>query len=320
MWFSSGDVAVESGFDRVLLREGLDPRGQEQIQLLQRKLIQQPAQNFLNLPVRQLQTIHRHAPHTVLLLDLGRERRRPRAARLRGVQHHDEGLADLLQLADDALLGLLIVRARDLRDAPVRRHDDADGRVVGDDLARADLRRLGHGDLVVEPRRHDHARREILKLPHRAGHHIAHAVDQPHGKRRAAVQTDLDGLFGDELRLGGHDGAARAALRQLILRAVAAVGIFDMRDDLRLHETLDKRGFSCPNRTDNADIHAASCPGGHVLINGCGSIHSALLPRCCSQCMRMLAGIEDRPGQNGPGRPFKRSVSVPWGSAFAPAG
>lgn len=111
-----GDVAVESGFDRVLLREGLDPRGQEQIQLLQRKLIQQPAQNFLNLPVRQLQTIHRHAAHAVLLLDLRRERHRPRAARLRGVQNHDEGLADLLQLADDALLGLLIVRARDLRD------------------------------------------------------------------------------------------------------------------------------------------------------------------------------------------------------------
>ena len=189
---------------------------------------------------------------------------------LRGIQQHHKGPADLLQLADHALLRLQIVLPWDICDGAVCGDDHAHGRMVGDDLTGADLRGLGHGDLVVEPRRHDHAGRQVLELAHSPGDHVPHAVDEPHGKGRISLQLDADGLLRHEFRLRRHDGAAGAALGQLILRPVAAVGIVDVGQDLGLHEALDERGFARAYRADNADIDTAARAGRHILIDGCG--------------------------------------------------
>ena len=194
-----------------------------------------------------------------------------------GVQQHQKRLTDLLQFPDDTFLRLQIVLPGNVCDGTVGGDDDAHGGVVGDDLTGADLRRLGHGDLVVVPRGHHHAGRQIFELAHGAGHHVAHAVDEPHGEGHVILQSDADSLLRHELWLRGHDGAAGAALRQFILRPVAAVRIVDVGQDLRLHEALDEGGFTRPHRAYHPDIDTAARAGRHILIDGCGSIHNAFL-------------------------------------------
>ena len=53
---------IYAGFDGMVRRQGLHPGGQEQIQLPQRKLIQQPPQQLGDLRLPQLQTVHRQTP------------------------------------------------------------------------------------------------------------------------------------------------------------------------------------------------------------------------------------------------------------------
>ena len=58
-------------------------------------------------------------------------------------------------------------------------------------------------------------RRAVLLRAHRAVHHVAHGVDQPHPQLRHAVGGNLHRFLGDELRLRGHDGLPGTALGQL---------------------------------------------------------------------------------------------------------
>ncbi len=131
---------------------------------------------------------------------------------------------------------------------------------------------------MVVPRRCDHAGTvAVFVLTVCAGDHVSHAVDEPHGAARALIELDVDGLLRDELRLGGHHRAAAAALRQLILGALAAVDIVDVRDHLRFHEALDEGRFAGAHRADDADVNVPAGAGGDVLIDAgiCG--HSDLL-------------------------------------------
>ena len=135
------------------------------------------------------------------------------------------------------------------------------------DLARAQLGRLGHGQLLVRPRRGDHARHAVLRCADRAVDHVADRVDQANRKRRRAVRRDLDGLLGDEFRLGGHDRLARAALRQLVAGALALIKILDVRDDQLLHQALDKGRFARSHRPDHPDVNIAARPAGNVGVD-----------------------------------------------------
>ena len=137
----------------------IHPGRQEKVQLLQRELIQQVADQRGDVLLCQRQAVYRHAPHTVGFLDLGRNRGGALALRLRRVQQHDKRLADGLQFPDDALLGWLVVLPRDVCHRTIGGDDHPYGGVIGDDLPRADLRGLGHGDLVVKPGRHHHTGR-----------------------------------------------------------------------------------------------------------------------------------------------------------------
>ena len=139
--------------------------------------------------------------------------------------------------------------------------------MLRDDLPGANLRRLGHGDLVVEPRCHDHAGRQIFKLSHGAGNQVPYAVHQPDAELCSTGQFDMGGLLGYEFRLGSHDGAARAALWQLVGGSIPAKAIFHPGQHLGLHETLDKGRLAGAHRPHYADIDVAVRSLGYALIN-----------------------------------------------------
>lgn len=80
-------------------------------------------------------------------------------------------------------------------------------------------------------------------------------------------QLDLGSLLRDELGLGGHDGPARAALGQLIPGPLPAVDVFDVGDDLGLHEALDEGGLARPNRTHHTKIYISVRAESDVLVN-----------------------------------------------------
>ena len=151
--------------------------------------------------------------------------------------------------------------------------------MLRDDLAGADLRRLRHGDLSVIPRGCHHAGCVVLKLPDGAPHHVPYTVDEPHGKGAAIFQPDLGSFLRDKLRLCRHDGTAAAALGQFVPRPFAAIYIFNIRNDLRLHETLDKSGLSGAHRAYYAYVNIPRGSSGDILING---IHHDPVLFCCS--------------------------------------
>ena len=81
---------------------------------------------------------------------------------------------------------------------------------------------------MICPGGRDHAGLAVLRRPGGVGDEIAHAVDEADGELRRAVGADGDGLLGDEFWLGGHDRLAGAALGQLILGPLAAIGVVDI--------------------------------------------------------------------------------------------
>ena len=151
----------------------------------------------------------------------------------------------LLKRPDDPFLRFPVVLPGNAGDAAVSGDDDADGGVLPDDLPGTGLRRLRHGDLMVKPGGGHHPGGIPLQLAHGPGHHVAHTVDEPNGEGRTSLQRHVGGLLRHELGLRRHDGAAGAALGQLIPGPLPAVDVVDVGDDLRLHETLDEGGCKC---------------------------------------------------------------------------
>ena len=143
----------------------------------------------------------------------------------------------------------------------------ADGGVLRDHLPGADLRRLRHGDLMVEPGGGDHPLALPLQLAHRPVHHIAHAVDEPDPEGGSALHRHAHCVLRDEFRLRRHDGPAGAALGQLVPGPLPAVHVVDAGNDQRLHKPFDKGGFSGADRPHDADVDVALGPEGNILID-----------------------------------------------------
>ena len=184
-----------------------------------------------------------------------------------GVQQDDEGLPQLLQLPDHPLLRFQVVLPGDVGDGAVGSDDNADGGVLGDHLPGADLRRLRHGDLVIEPRGGHHPLGLSFQMSHRSLHHVAHAVDEPDLEGGAPLHCDSYRFLRDKFGLRRHDGTPGAALGQFIPGPLPAVHIFNVGDDQRLHEPLDKCGFSGPDRPHDADIDIALGPKRDILVD-----------------------------------------------------
>ena len=261
------DGGIEFALDGVVVGQRIHPGREVQVQLFHREFIEHPPDNIGHRVFLQLQAVGRHAGHVIPGGQVRPDGLGPLCAGIGGVEHHQEGLSQLFQLGDDPLLGLQIVLPGNVGDGAVGGDDNGDGGVLGDHLPGADFGGLGHGDVVVKPGGTHHAGHVVLHLAGGPGDHVAHAVDQPHRKSRPVLQRNFHRVLGDKLGLGGHDGPAGAALGQLIPGPLPAVDVFNIRDHHRLHEALDKRGFSGAHRPHNADIDIALRPQGDILID-----------------------------------------------------
>ena len=261
------DGRIQAALDGVVVRQGVHPGGQEQIQLLHRELVEHPLDDGGYRRLVQLQAVGAHTRHVIAGGDVRPDGLCPVGIGVGRVEHHQEGLSQLLELGDHPLLRLQIVLPGDVGNGTVCGDHDTDGGMLRNDLACADLRGLGHGDLIVKPGGGYHAGAVVLQGAHRAGNHIAYAVDEADGEGRPVVHGDLNGLLRDEFGLGGHDGAPGAALGQLIPGPLPAVHVVDIGDDHGLHEAFDKGRFSRPHRPHDADIDIPLGTQGNIFID-----------------------------------------------------
>ncbi len=139
--------------------------------------------------------------------------------------------------------------------------------MLRNDLLRADFGSGVKRNFMVEPRGVDHARFVALNIAERARHDVADAVNHAYGKRCVVGQMHFHGIFGNEFRFGGHDGAPRRGLRHLVYRAVMHSALFNVWQDQRIHKAFDKGGFSRAYGTDDADVYIALCAFGNVIVN-----------------------------------------------------
>ena len=166
----------------------------------------------------------------------------------------------------DPLFSGKIVFPRDLADGAVGGDDDADGGVIPDDLAGAGLGGKVKGDCFLKPGAFDHAGLFILLVAHGPLHHVAHTVDEAHPALAPALQCQRHCRFRDELGLGGHDGLAGRALRQLIPAQVAQVLILHCREHQQLHEPLYEGRFACADRPYYAYVNLSACSRLNILV------------------------------------------------------
>ena len=231
-----------------------------------RKFQKKIVQHIFNVRFVHFQHVHHAHADAVFFRKLRAERLCIGALRVYRVQDHDERLALRLDVGDHALLRHDVILARNAGHRSVRRHDDADGRMIRDDLFRADLRRRLKRNILVEPRRAHHARRFVFHHSHRAGDHIAHAVDQPDLDVRIFAEAHDRRLVRDKMRLRRHDRASRTRLRRLVKRALFVVLVFHRRQHELLHKAFDKRRLSRSHRPDDAEIDVAARPLRNVAV------------------------------------------------------
>ena len=81
------------------------------------------------------------------------------------------------------------------------------------------------------------------------------------------VQGDVHGVLRDELGLRRHDGAAAAALGQLVFGPFPQIHIVDAGQNHGLHKAFDKGGLACAHRPHHADIDIPFGAKGDILIN-----------------------------------------------------
>ena len=183
---------------------------------------------------------------------------------LAAVEQDDEGLFDFLHLGDAARLCFLVVLPRDPGDGAVRRHDDADRRVIAHHLAGPLLRRRfkGHGRLA--PRRLDEAGLAVLLKSRRSAHGETDAIHKAHARIRLP-EGNGDRLLGHKLGLRRHHRPARGRLRQFIDHALSFRPLRPREHEF-LHEPLDKGRFTRPDRPHDTDVDLPARARRNVLI------------------------------------------------------
>ena len=231
------------------------PAGQSKIQLLHRELVQHPPQDLPQHGGVQVHTAYRQHGAAVVPRHALSQLPGLRRVRVGAVEQDDIGLAQRFQFGDDPPFRLCVARPGDIADRAVGGDHYPDGGVLTDHLAGAGLCGKVKGHLLLEPRAFDHAGLCVLLVPHGTLHHVAHAVDQPHPARPAALQLQGHGGLRDEFWLSGHDGAPRCRLRQLVPGTFPGGGRAGHGGQHQLlHEPLDKGGFAAAHRAHHTDV------------------------------------------------------------------
>ena len=299
----------QHGIQHLLHRMGplqrIQPPGQMHMDLMEGELIQQCLHQFPDpFPIQAL-AVADMGFNAMLLPDPVLYSLGLRRFWLPGIDDDQKGLAGGAHILNGPPLRDQVVPCRDLRDAAVGGHHQPQGAMLLHDLLGAQLCRLGHGDLVVEPGGGDHPGHPLIVGTHCSLHHIAHRVNKPHLHPADAVGRDLRRLLGNKFRLRGHNDPAGTALGQFIPGPLLLIRVFNARDHQLLHDPFDQGGFSGAYRSHHADVDIPAGAQGHILINMLHSqppvFRQEVAPAMgLHHGMSSLSGIEpESPGRGG---------------------
>ena len=168
------------------------------------------------------------------------------------VHQDDKRLPDALQFLDHFCFRFNVGISWQFTDRAVCRDDDADRRMIADDLLCAHLRCLVERNRLFIPRCAHHPHPIFILVSLRLWNDIADTVHQAHISVESILKSDIGCCVGNEFRFGRHDRLADPGLRQFIDHPCTLIFIFDIGNDRLLHKVLDKCGFSHPYRSDNA--------------------------------------------------------------------
>ena len=160
----AADGIIERSFQPVPLLQREDPARQIDLDLLDREFHQDVGEDLADIRLGHIQAVDRQHRHAVALLHLFGQLLRLGAAGALAVEQHGKRLLQLLQFADDPLLGLGVLLAGDVADRAVGGHHQPDGGVLLDDLLGADLGGHVEGDLLLKPGGHHHARLLVFDI------------------------------------------------------------------------------------------------------------------------------------------------------------
>ena len=241
-------------------RKHIHPFGEIELHRRQGKFIQDLFQNAVDVFLFQLFTVHRHHGYIIFFTDLFRHLSGFFRVRFLTVYQHQKWLSGFFQCQDRLLFSPQIIASGKLTDTAVRSDHQSDGGVIPHDLIRADLRRLGKGNLLFRPGCFHHALRIFLHVSRRAVDHVAHTVNQPHRYFNIVVQSHLCRFIGNEFRLRCCDGLTARALRKFVLCPHSGMFILHIGKHHFIHKTLDERGLSGPHRPQYPYVDFPSRP------------------------------------------------------------
>ena len=183
------------------------------------------------------------------------------------VQQNGKGFSQFLQFGNDALFAGGIFCTGKICDAAVCGHNQADGGVLCNDLARAYLCRHVKRHLLFKPGGMYHTGLVVFDVSQGAGDNVAYAVNHAHPHFSAFSQGEFYGFLRDELRLCGHNGFSAGGLGQFIYGALSSGFALNVRNHQLFHKPFDKRGFSGTNRADHAYINITVCAPCNIRVN-----------------------------------------------------
>ena len=154
----------------------------------------------------KLLAIHRQHRRLVLFPKFLRNADGLLAVGSRRIEHHNIGLADLLQFLHGLLFRIHVICPRQISDTSVCCHHNADRRMIPNDFFRTDGRRLHKRNLMVEPWRMNHTVHTSFHVSCGSVHHKADTVNQTDFNPRIIFKRDLCRVFRNKLRFRRHDG------------------------------------------------------------------------------------------------------------------
>ena len=192
---------INGRFHRMGPLQGVQPPGEIYLQGRHGEGIEKRAEHLRDALRIQSQAVHDQRLHAILLVDIFfcRGCRLPR--RVPGIYDDEKGFSRFFHIRNGLPFGIDIVLPGDVGDGPIRGHHQADAAVFLHNLFGPQLRRLGHGNLVVKPGSCDHSGVSLFFCPYGPLHHVSHGVNEPHPEIRHAVGGDFHRLFRDEFGL-----------------------------------------------------------------------------------------------------------------------
>lgn len=183
-----------------------------------------------------------------------------------GIDQYHKRLAYALKLLNRLLFCRPVIASWYVCYAPVCGNNNSDSRMIMDHLSGSDSGCPGKRDFMVKPRRFHQPFFPAFDMAGSSLYHISHTVDQTDAYGNILRQPDLSRILRHKFRFCCHNRPSGCRLRQLISCPLLPMLLLHLRKHKKLHEPLDKRGFSCPHRPHHTYVDLSASPGLYILI------------------------------------------------------